>query len=89
MRFLSPDEIRDKSYGLDGDLAEILHELAKERVDGKRMDKMERRKTKEGFQMEETNNYEKWCEQWREKFLKMDQEELKKRLPSGRKKGSG
>ena len=23
-----PDEIRDKSYGLDGDLAEILHELA-------------------------------------------------------------
>ena len=35
-----PDEIRDKSYGLDGDLAEILHELAKERVDGKRMDKM-------------------------------------------------
>ena len=34
----------------------------------------------EEFQMEETNNYEKWCEQWREKFLKMDQEELKKRL---------
>ena len=29
-----PDEIRDKSYGLDGDLAEILHELAKERGDG-------------------------------------------------------
>lgn len=26
-----PDEIRDKSYGLDGDLAEILHMLAKER----------------------------------------------------------
>ena len=33
----------------------------------------------EEFQMEETNNYEKWCEQWREKFLKMDQEELKKK----------
>ena len=33
------------------------------------------------FQIEETNNYEKWCEQWREKFQKMDQEELKKRLP--------
>ena len=29
----------------------------------------------EGLPMEETNNYEKWCEQWREKFLKMDQEE--------------
>ena len=56
-----PDEIRDKSYGLDGDLAEVLHELAE--GDG------------------ETNNYEKWCEQWREKFLKMDQGELKKRLP--------
>ena len=26
-----PDEIRDKSYGLDGDLAEVLHELAKDR----------------------------------------------------------
>ena len=25
-----PDEIRDKSYGLNGDLAEILHGLAKE-----------------------------------------------------------
>lgn len=35
----------------------------------------------EEFQIEETNNYEKWCEQWREKFQKMDQEELKKRLP--------
>lgn len=32
----------------------------------------------EGFQMEKTNNYEKWREQWREKFLKMDQKELKK-----------
>ena len=29
----------------------------------------------EEFQRDETNNYEKWCEQWREKFLKMDQEE--------------
>ena len=27
-----------------------------------------------------TDNYEKWCEQWRRRFLKMDQEELKKRL---------
>ena len=35
----------------------------------------------EEFQMDETNNYVKWCEQWREKFLKMDQEEVKKRLP--------
>lgn len=35
-----PDEIRDKSYGLDGDLAEILHGLAKERGDGERKDKM-------------------------------------------------
>ena len=41
----------------------------------------ERRKMMEEFQMDETNNYEKWCEQWREKFLKMDQEEVKKRLP--------
>lgn len=29
---------------------------------------------KNEFQAEETNNYEKWCEQWREKFLDMDQE---------------
>lgn len=29
----------------------------------------------------ESGNYEKWCEQWREKFLKMDVEELKARLP--------
>ena len=28
-----PDEIRDKTYGLDGDLAEILRALAKERGD--------------------------------------------------------
>ncbi len=28
-----PEEIRDKAYGLDGDLAEILHELAKEAVE--------------------------------------------------------
>ena len=30
---------------------------------------------------EKTNNYEKWCNQWREKFLKMDLKELQKRLP--------
>ena len=41
----------------------------------------------EEFQMEETNNYEKWCEQWREKFLQMDQEELKKRLPELKEEG--
>ena len=41
----------------------------------------------EDFQMEETNNYERWCEQWREKFLKMDQEELKKRLPELKEEG--
>lgn len=41
----------------------------------------------EGFQMEKTNNYEKWCEQWREKFLKMDQKELKKRLPELKEEG--
>lgn len=41
----------------------------------------------EELQMEETNNYEKWCEQWREKFLKMDQEELKKRLPELQEEG--
>lgn len=28
-----PEEIRDKAYGLDGDLAEILHELAREAVE--------------------------------------------------------
>ena len=42
----------------------------------------------EGFQQEETNNYEKWCEQWREKFLNMDQEELKKRLPELKEEGA-
>lgn len=31
--------------------------------------------------MTDTNNYEKWCEQWRIKFLEMDQPELLKRLP--------
>lgn len=30
---------------------------------------------------EEMSNYEKWCEQWRLKFLKMDQNVLKTRLP--------
>lgn len=29
----------------------------------------------------ESGNYEKWCEQWREKFKKLDIEELKVRLP--------
>ena len=29
----------------------------------------------------ENNNYEKWCEEWRKKFLKLNQEELKKKLP--------
>ena len=62
--FLS-DEILDKSCGLDGDLAEMLCELAGE-----------------------TNNYEKWCEQWRRRFLKMDQEELKKRLPKLQEEGN-
>ena len=28
-----PEEIRDKAYGLDGDLAKILHELAREAVE--------------------------------------------------------
>ncbi len=32
-------------------------------------------------EQKEMTNYEKWVEQWREKFLKMDQEELKQRLP--------
>ena len=31
--------------------------------------------------LEENNNYEKWCEEWRKKFLKLNQEELKKKLP--------
>ncbi len=39
------------------------------------------------FQIEKTNNYEKWCEQWRRKFLSMDQEELKKRLPELKEEG--
>ena len=48
----------------------------------------EKREMMEEFQMEETNNYEKWCEQWREKFLQMDQEELKKRLPELKEEGN-
>lgn len=36
---------------------------------------------------DEQSNYEKWCEQWREKFLRMDQEELKRRLPELREEG--
>ena len=31
--------------------------------------------------LEENNNYEKWCEEWRKIFLKLNQEELKKKLP--------
>lgn len=31
--------------------------------------------------VEEMSNYEKWCEQWRIKFLDMDQKVLKTRLP--------
>lgn len=30
---------------------------------------------------ETINNYQLWCEQWRERFLKMDQKELQNRLP--------
>ena len=48
----------------------------------------EERKMFEGLPMEETNNYEKWCEQWRKKFLKMDQEELKRRLPELKEEGN-
>ncbi len=33
------------------------------------------------MEQKELTNYDKWAEQWREKFLQMDQEELKKRLP--------
>ena len=36
---------------------------------------------------EEANNYEKWCEQWREKFLKMDQAELLERLSELKEEG--
>lgn len=39
------------------------------------------------IQREETNNYEKWCEQWRNKFLSMDQTELRKRLPELKEEG--
>lgn len=35
----------------------------------------------EEINLEENNNYEKWCEEWRKKFLKLNQEELKKKLP--------
>ena len=42
---------------------------------------------KNEFQAEETNNYEKWCEQWREKFLDMDQEKLKILLPELKEEG--
>ena len=42
----------------------------------------------EKIQMEETNNYEKWCEQWRVKFLKMDQKALKRRMPELKEEGN-
>ena len=40
-----------------------------------------------GDYLEEMNNYEKWCERWREKFLSLDQEELKRRLPELKEEG--
>lgn len=42
---------------------------------------------KNEFQADEMNNYEKWCEQWREKFLAMDQEKLKTLLPELKEEG--
>lgn len=36
---------------------------------------------------EEMSNYEKWCEQWRIKFLELDQIVLMKRLPELRDEG--
>ena len=36
---------------------------------------------------EEMSNYEKWCEQWRIKFLELDQIALMKRLPELRDEG--
>lgn len=41
----------------------------------------------EHLKTEELNNYEKWCEQWRKRFLEMDQEELKKKLPELKEEG--
>ncbi len=41
---------------------------------------MEDKVLKDTTQEKELTNYEKWVEQWREKFLQMDQEELKNRL---------
>ncbi len=38
--------------------------------------------------VEQINNYETWCEQWRERFLRMDQEELKRRLPELQEEGN-
>lgn len=31
--------------------------------------------------MKKINNYERWCEEWKEKFLKIDQKELQRKLP--------
>ncbi len=42
---------------------------------------MEKKVIKDMEPEKELTNYEKWVEQWREKFLQMDQEELKARLP--------
>ena len=36
---------------------------------------------------ENGNNYETWCEQWRERFLEMNQTELRRRLPELRDEG--
>ncbi|KIR01860.1 hypothetical protein P261_00674 [Lachnospiraceae bacterium TWA4] len=33
------------------------------------------------------SNYEKWCEQWRVRYLDMDKEELRKRLPELKEEG--
>ena len=35
----------------------------------------------EGINLEENNNYEKWCEEWRKKFQTLNQTELKRKLP--------
>lgn len=35
----------------------------------------------------QTDNYQAWCEQWREKFLQMDQQQLMQRLPELKSEG--
>lgn len=42
---------------------------------------MKQRTGKGQFRMEHQSNYEKWCEEWRQKFLTMDQEDICRRLP--------